>query len=144
MDIPRRSGFALLTLVDVGGRQGRGLVVALEADEGDVVADDVLPGVDAVAVVADGALEAAGEGVVAVDDLVGGRDHVVGRGELEGTGAPVGLPVAAALLAPDHLGEVVGDPHGGGGDGGREDDGEEGELHFECGVCGSECVIDFW
>jgi len=80
----RRAGLALDGLVDVRGGHGGGLVVALEAGEGDVVADDVLFAVDAELVDAVGALEAAGVGVVGVDDLVGGGFDFVGGGEVEG------------------------------------------------------------
>ena len=81
----RRAGLALDGLVDVGGGDGRGLVVALEAGEGDVVADDVLFAVDAELVDALGTLETAGVGVVGVDDLVGGGLDLVGGGEVERT-----------------------------------------------------------
>ena len=81
----RRTGLALDGLVDVGGGGGGGLVVALEAGEGDVVADDVLFAVDAELVDALGTLEAAGVGVVGVDDLVGGGLDLVGGSEVEGT-----------------------------------------------------------
>ena len=80
----RGTGLALDGLVDVRGGDGGGLVVALEAGEGDVVADDVLFAVDAELVDAVGALEAAGVGVVGVDDLVGGGFDLVGGGEIEG------------------------------------------------------------
>jgi hypothetical protein len=81
----RGTGLALDGLVDVRGGDGGGLVVALEAGEGDVVADDVLLAVNAELVDALGALEAAGVGVVGVDDLVGSGLDLVGRGEVEGT-----------------------------------------------------------
>lgn len=81
----RRTGLALDGLVNVGGGGGEGLVVALEAGEGDVVADDVLFAVDAELVDALGTLEAAGVGVVGVDDLVGSGLDLVGGGEVEGT-----------------------------------------------------------
>ena len=80
----RGPGLALDGFVDVRGGHGGGLVVALEAGEGDVVADDVLFAVDAELVDAVGALEAAGVGVVGVDDLVGGGFDLVGGGEVEG------------------------------------------------------------
>jgi hypothetical protein len=82
----RRTGLALDGLVDVGGRDGGRLVLALEAGDGDVVADDVLVAVEAEFVDTAGALEAAGEGVVGVDDLLRDSDHFVGGGELEGRG----------------------------------------------------------
>jgi hypothetical protein len=82
----RGTGLALDGLVDVGGRDGGRLVLALEAGDGDVVADDVLGAVEAELVDTAGALEAAGEGVVGVDDLLGDGDHLVGGGEFEGRG----------------------------------------------------------
>jgi hypothetical protein len=144
----RGSGLALHSLVDVGGRDGRRLVLALEAGDGDVVADDVLLGVDAELVQAAGALEAAGEGVVGVDDLLGEGDHFVGGGENEGRGLGdwkmlvslmdrcdgeivwcsltlllVVTPALAPVLAEDGVG------HGGGSHGGS--DGGESELHVD-------------
>lgn len=80
----RGAGLSLDGFVDVRGADGRGLVLALEAGEGDVVADDVLFAVDAELVDAIGALEAASVGVVGVDDLVGGGFDLVGGGEVEG------------------------------------------------------------
>lgn len=80
----RGAGLALDGFVDVGCADGRGLVLALEAGDGDVVADDVLFAVDAELVDAVGALEAAGVGVVGVDDLVGGGFDLVGGGEVKG------------------------------------------------------------
>lgn len=80
----RWAGLALDGFVNVGGGDGGGLVVALEAGEGDVVADDVLFAVDAELVDAVGALETAGVGVVGVDDLVGSGLDLVGGGEVEG------------------------------------------------------------
>ena len=82
----RGAGLALDGLVDVGGRDGGRLVLALEAGDRDVVADDVLLAVEAELVDTAGALEAAGEGVVGVDDLLGDGDHFVGGGEVEGRG----------------------------------------------------------
>ena len=82
----RRAGLALNSLVDVGGGDGGGLVVALKAGEGDVVADDILFAVDAELIDAVCTLEAASVGVVGVDDLLGDGDHFVGGGEVEGRG----------------------------------------------------------
>ena len=79
-----RTGFAFGGFVEVRGGDGGGLVVALEAGEGDVVADDVLFAVEAELVQAVGAFEAAGVGVVGVDDLVRGGFDFVGGGEVEG------------------------------------------------------------
>lgn len=85
--LPRRTGHALVTLVDVGGSVGRGLVVTLEAEEGDLVADCVVLGVDTELVDALGALETAGELVLGVDDLVRGGNDDVGGGEVVGLSA---------------------------------------------------------
>ena len=82
----RGTGLALDSLMDVGGRDGGRLVLALEAGDGDVVADGVLLAVDAELVNAASTLETAGEGVVGVDDLLGDGDHFVGGGEVEGRG----------------------------------------------------------
>ena len=81
-NVPRRSRLALGGLVDVSGRLGGGLVLALESEEGDLVADRVLLGVEAELVQALGALEAARLLVVGVDDLVGGGNDYLGRGEV--------------------------------------------------------------
>jgi hypothetical protein len=80
----RGTGLALSALVDVGGGEGGRDVVALEAGEGDVVADHVLLAVDAELVETVGALEAAGEGVVGIDDLFGEGLDLVGGGKVEG------------------------------------------------------------
>lgn len=80
----RRTGLALRSLVDVRGRERGGLVLALEIVEGDVVADCVLVGVEAEEVEAFGAGEAAGGGVVGIDDLVWGSENGEGGGEVEG------------------------------------------------------------
>lgn len=80
----RRAGLALGSLVDVRRGRGRGLVVAAEVVERDVVADHVLVAVEAELVQAGGAGETAGVGVGGVDDLVGGGLDLVGGGELEG------------------------------------------------------------
>ena len=78
-----RAGLAPDGLVDVCGGDGGRLVLALEARQGDVVADDVLLAVQAELVDAAGAFEAAREGVVGVDDLLGDGDHFVSGGEVE-------------------------------------------------------------
>jgi hypothetical protein len=80
-----RSGFALDRLVDVRSGAGGRDVVTCDAGEGDVVADVVLLAVDAELVQAVGAFEAAGVGVVGVDNLVGESFDLVGGGELERT-----------------------------------------------------------
>lgn len=79
----RGAGLAAGGLVDVRGGVGGRLVVAAEVVEGDVVADGVGVGVQAELVQAAGALEAAGEGVVGVDDLFGDGLDLVGGGELD-------------------------------------------------------------
>lgn len=79
----RGTGLAAGGLVDVRGGVGGRLVVAAEVVEGDVVADGVGVGVQAELVQAAGALEAAGELVVGVDDLLGDGLDLVGGGELD-------------------------------------------------------------
>lgn len=79
----RRAGLAAGGLVDVRRGIGGRLVVAAEVVEGDVVADGVGVGVQAELVQAAGALEAAGELVVGVDDLFGDGLDLVGGGELD-------------------------------------------------------------
>jgi len=74
------------SLVDVGGRDSGRLVLALEASDGDVVADDVLLAVQAELVDTTGALKATSEGVVGVNDLLGDGDDLVGGGKVEGRG----------------------------------------------------------
>lgn len=81
----RGTRLALRCLVDVRGRLGGRLVVALEAGQGDVVADQVGVSVDAELVQAFGAFEAAGVLVLSVDDFLGDGGDFVGRGEVEGT-----------------------------------------------------------
>lgn len=82
-----RAGLALDGLVDVGGSLGCGLVVDVaEVLEADVVADQVEVAVDAEVVVADGALLAAGQLVVAADNLLGDGLDVVGGGVWDGAG----------------------------------------------------------
>ena len=82
-----RAGLALDGLVDVGGSLGCGLVVDVaEVLEADVVADQVEVAVDAEVVVADGALLAAGQLVVAADDLLWDGLDVVGGGVWDGAG----------------------------------------------------------
>jgi hypothetical protein len=150
----RRSGLAFDRFVDVGRGGGGGLVIALEAGKGDVVADDVFFGVKAESVQARGAFEAAGEGVVGVDDLVGCREDGVGGGEGEGavsgdwamlsaygmgslsrlrrlTIVLVASPLLAPVLAPDGGGGSRGDHGGGNG---------EGEFHFG----GWGCWVGCW
>lgn len=80
----RRASLALDRFVDVGRGRGGRLVVAAEVVESDVVAEDVLVAVQAELVQAGSAFEAAGVGVVGVDDLIGSGIDGVGGGELEG------------------------------------------------------------
>lgn len=97
--LPRGTSLAEGSLVDVSGRGGRRLVVTSEAIDGDVVADDVLGGVDAEVEHASAALETTGELVLGVDNLVGAGDNVVGGGEGEGA---VSLDVTGNLLSASH------------------------------------------
>lgn len=104
--------------MDVSGSGGERLVLAAEAVEGDVVADDVLVGVDAVVEQASGALEAAGVGVHGVDDLIRASDDAVGGGEDEGERI-----------------DLLGLGHGGGlGQGNKGQESESG-LHGELRGC---------
>ena len=75
--------------MDVGCCAGGGLVVALEVAQRDVVADGVRVAVQRELVHPHHAGEAAGEGVVRVDDLFGRRDDLEGRGDILG-GCAVG------------------------------------------------------
>lgn len=102
-----RSGETFASLVNMGGRLRRALVLAAEAVEGDVVANDVLIAVDAVVVEADGAWQTASADVVGVNDLARSCDNAVVGGELKGVvpeiaiSVPaVGAPGAAAFVAP--------------------------------------------
>lgn len=77
------AGLAADGLMDVRRGVGGGLVGSgAEAGDLDVVADEVLVGVDTQLVVADGAGLATSGLVVHADDLVGRGLHGVGRGEL--------------------------------------------------------------
>lgn len=132
LHVPGRSRLALLSLVDVSGSVGGGLEVAAEAKEGDVVADDVLVGVDAVLEDSVGVGEATGELVLRVDDLVGGGFDVVDGGEVEGNS--LSLPALAADADVDESPLVVVD--GSGLRDGAKGEGSESELHFDGGVVG--------
>lgn len=113
--LPRRARHAKAGLVNVGGTRGRRLVVAREAIDGDVVADDVLVCVNAEVEHASATLEATSELVLGVYHLVGAGNDIVGGGELEGT-------IHVLIVA------LVGAGHGRGGGEGRE--GENGDgLH---------------
>ena len=103
-----------------------GLVITLDAGEGDVVADYVFVRVDADVVDAHGAGEAAGVLVVAVDDLAGRRGDVVGGCKVKdlGFGDGGGRGGFRVSAAPD---AVAGGGEGGGGC--YEGEGCE-ELHF--------------
>lgn len=71
----------------MGSSVGRGLVVALETEEGDLVADGVVVGVDTELVETLGTLEATSLLVLTVDDLVRGGQDGVGGGEVVGLAA---------------------------------------------------------
>lgn len=85
--------------MDVGGGGGRGLIVTLEAVDGDVVADGVLIGVDAELEQTSAALETACGLVGGADDLTGRGDDLVGGGEHEGTLGVLGLAAGGKALA---------------------------------------------
>jgi hypothetical protein len=65
--------------MNMRGGQGHRLILATESLKSDVVADEVLMGVDAIEEEATGALEAASRLVVASNNLVGLGDNCVGR-----------------------------------------------------------------
>lgn len=88
--------------MDVGSRGGGGLVVTREAVDGDVVADDVLLGVDAEVEHAGAALKATGELVLRVDHLVGAGNDTVGRGKVEGAVHVHGVVGASDLVRAGH------------------------------------------
>lgn len=125
--------------MDVGSSAGGGLEVAAESKEGDVVADDVLVGVDAVLEDSVGVGEAASELVLGVDDLVGGGLDVVDGGEVEGDA--LSLPALAADANVDESPLVVVDGSGLGD--GAKGEGSESELHFDGGGGGVVwCGVD--
>lgn len=101
--------------MDVRSTRGRRLVVAREAVNGDVVADDVLVRVNAEVEHASASLKATSELVLGVYHLVGAGYDIVGRGELKGA-------IHVLILA------LVGTGHGRGGGEGREGDDGDG-LH---------------
>merc|ERR1719213_1461734 len=80
-----RARLALGCLMNVGGGVSRRLVVTPEVLEDDVPADVVLLAIDTILIKPLGAGKTTGWVVVAVDDLVQGCDHAVGRGEFERT-----------------------------------------------------------
>lgn len=106
--------------MDVSGRGGRGLVVTGEAIDGDIVANNILGGVDAEVEHASAALKTTSGLVLGVDYLVGASDDVVGRGELERT-----VHVHHVVGA----GDLVGAGHRRGLGEGSEGEGSDG-LHF--------------
>jgi hypothetical protein len=124
IDLPRRSGLALGSLVDVSGRVGGRLVVSTESVESDVVANNVLVGVDAEFEEALTSLETASELVVGVHDLVRGGNNLPGRSEGEGDVAALGLEKAKDALLMLHV------RCGRSGGKGAEGNGEERELHI--------------
>ena len=130
-DLPRRSGLALGSLVDVSGSVGGRLVVSTEAVEGDVVADDILVGVDAELEETLASLESASELVVGVDNLVRSSMDFPSGSESEGNTAALGLKKAKGALLVLHV------RSGRGSSEGAESDGDERELH----ICGG---IKLW
>lgn len=89
-------------LVKVGRGGGWGLVVSLEADDLDVVADQVEVGVEAEVVVSNGAWKTAGEGIgqrsVVLDDLLRGGDDGELGGVLDGEVGLLGAVLLRAVL----------------------------------------------
>jgi phage-related protein len=114
--------------VDVSSRVGRRLVVSTESEEGDIVADDVLVGVNAELEDALASLKTASELVVGVHDLVRSSKNLPGRSEGEGDVAALGLEEAKHALLMLHV------RSGRGGSESAESNGEERELHVCFGV----------
>lgn len=132
--------------MDVGGSGGGRLVLALEAEGGDLVADDLLLSVDADLEDALGALQATSLLALGVDNLVRGGDDAVGGGEEGGLAAAeaelevkveVEVEIEVDEVAEEALAVVVlaAEVEDGGGLGsGREGDGGDGGgLHLERG-----------
>lgn len=128
----------------MGSSVGRRLVLSLESEEGDLVADDILLRVDAELVDTLSALEATSLLVVCVDDLVGGGDDGVGGGEVVGVAATetelevkvkIEVEVEVEETAEEALAAVVVLAEAEEGrclSGGREGDGcDHGGLHLE-------------
>lgn len=110
--------------MDVGSCVGERLVLAAEAVESDVEADDVLVRVDTVLEQTVAVLESASELILGVDDLVGSSGDLVGGGEGERDVAGLGLEEAKNPLLVLHV------RSGRGGSKSAEGNGEEIELHI--------------
>lgn len=110
--------------MDVGGRVGRRLVLSAESIEGDVVADDILLRVDAELEQTPAVGQAAGELVLAVNDLSRSGLDLPSRGKGEWDSG-LGLEEAE-----DSLLVLLILWHGRSGCQSGEGDGEEGELHL--------------
>ena len=117
--------------MDVGGGESRALVLALKAGEGDVVADDVVVGVDAELEQASSTLETSSRHIFHVDNVFGLGDDLVGRCEVERAvlalaetkvNIQVKAEVDAALVTQDGAGLGEGGESGGDNDRG---------LHFD-------------
>lgn len=93
-------------------------------------ADQVQLGLDAIVVVTDGAGLARSSGVVGVDDLVGGGDDLVGRGEAEGEFLQVTLARAGLGLGDRARLASLGRCEGG------RDNRQSGEGSDELHLCG--------
>lgn len=124
----RRSRLALGSLVDVSGRVGGRLVVSTESIESDVVADNILVGVDAELEKALASLEATSELIFSVHNLVRGGNNLPGRSEGKGDVATLGLEKAKDTLLVLHV------RCGRGGSKSTDGNSEERELHVCFGV----------
>jgi len=114
--------------VDVSGSVGGRLEISTEAVEGDVVADNVLVGVDAELEETLASLESASELVVGVDNLVRSSMDFPGRSESEGDTAALGLEKAKDALLVLHVRSRRGSSKG------AESNGDERELHICFGI----------
>lgn len=129
--LPGRPRLSSVALVNVRGGSSRRLEVTAESADGDVPADDVLVGVDAVVEGAGAAFKAARLVVLRVDDLTGRGPDVVRRSEDEGTLIAARLRslfVSRQDLLEDRSGSGR---RSGSGKGSQERD-DSGQLH--CGI----------